>query len=290
MDIHLEIGKLKQYPYCYLGFTPTNGQQSIFRYEDFNNGTPSFKLISEINPNPSVYFIPKNYKGSSGVNISESVITNGYPSIAYKTDFFSNWIAQNSSIVNFNKDRMVTDYYMGVTKGGINLMSNAIGTAIGLATENNIGGNMIGQGVNYLFDSWAGKEKTQMGIEEQMLQVEKQTMLPNKGAVGGSNATLLGYDYMNSDVFTRYTIKRQFAERIDQYFDMYGYKRNTLKVPSMNSRPNWNYVKTIGCNILQKDGYSVPQEDLQEIKSLFDSGITLWHNPLTFLDYSQNNR
>lgn len=281
--------KLLQYPFCYLGFTPTSGDQAIFRYEDFTSGTPTFKLICEVNPNPSPIFIPKNYKGASGLNYSEAVKLTGYPSISWVSDYFSSWIAQNTDLINFNKDRMVTDYYMGITKGGINLMSNAIGTAIGLATETGIGGNMIGQGVNYLFDSWVGKEKTQMNIEEQMLQVEKQKMLPSSATIG-TNAGMLGYGYQNSDVFTRYTIKRQFAERIDLYFDMYGYKTSTLKIPNLNNRPNWNYIKTIGCNILQKDGSSVPQEDLQEIKSLFDNGITLWHNTSTFLDYSQNNR
>ena len=100
----------------------------------------------------------------------------------------------------------------------------------------------------------------------------------------------IGYEYMNSDVFTRYSIKRQFAERIDLYFDMYGYQTNTLKLPNLNNRPNWNYVKTLGLNILQKTGSNVPQEDLQTFKDIFDEGVTLWHNPATFLDYSQNNR
>ena len=282
--------KLLQYPFCYLGFTPTNGQQSIFRYEDFTSGTPSFKLISEINPNPSVYFIPKNYKGSSGVNVSESVITNGYPSIAYKTDYFSNWIAQNSNIINFNKERIEAEYQLGVGSSAINYMMGAINTSVGLASETGIGGGFIGSTANILYNTWANRQRADMDIQSQMLQVEKQKMLPNSGNVGGSNATLLGYDYMNSDVFTRYTIKSQFAQRIDLYFDMYGYRTDTLKIPNLNNRPNWNYVKTIGANIIQATGKSIPQEDLQEIKAMFDSGVTLWHNTSTFLDYSQNNR
>ena len=67
---------------------------------------------------------------------------------------------------------------------------------------------------------------------------------------------------------------------------MYGYLTNTVKTPNLNNRPNWNYVKTIGANILG----NIPQYDLQAIKDIFDNGVTLWHNPSTFLDYSQNNR
>ena len=67
---------------------------------------------------------------------------------------------------------------------------------------------------------------------------------------------------------------------------MYGYSTNTLKIPNLNNRPNWNYIKTIGINIVA----DIPQEDLQTIKNIFDNGVTLWHKPTTFLDYSQNNR
>ena len=119
-----------------------------------------------------------------------------------------------------------------------------------------------------------------------MAQVEKQSLLPNSGSTGGSNATLLGYDYMNSDIFTRYCIKAQFASRIDQFFDMFGYLTNKVKIPNVTGRPNWNYVKTIGANIIG----SLPETAVQEIKDIFNNGVTFWHNPNTFLDYSQNNR
>lgn len=281
--------KLLQYPFCYLGFTPSNGEQSIFRYEDFTSGTPSFKLICEMNPNPSPTFIPKNYKGITGVNVSEAVKCSGYPNISWTSDYFSGWMAQNSAIVNFNRERTEAEYQLGVGQAGINYMSGALNTSMGLVSGTGMGGGFLGSTANILYNTWAGRQRTDMEIQSQMLQVEKQKMLPNKSSIGTS-AGILGYGYMNSDIFTRYTIKSQFAQRIDKYFDMYGYKTNTLKVPNLNNRPNWNYVKTIGLNIVQSTGASVPQEDLQEIKSIFDEGVTLWHNTSTFLDYSQNNR
>ena len=87
--------------------------------------------------------------------------------------------------------------------------------------------------------------------------------------------------------FTLYyiSIKDEYAKIIDDYFSMYGYKINEVKVPNLTGRSNWNYVKTINSNILG----NIPQKDLQEIKSLFDNGLTLWHTTSNFLDYSQNN-
>ena len=277
--------KLRQYPFQYLGFTPTNGTNKIFKYEDFENGVPQFKLVSEINPNPNVYFVPKNFKGVSGVNVSESAVVSGYPSISWKSDYFSNWLAQNSNIVNLNLERDQFNYELGVAKDSANYMGKQIQNAMTL----NVGGFAM-DSANLLLDSYGNSVNHDYDIKQTMAQVQKTSMLPNTGNVGGSNATLLGYDLYNQDIFTRYSIKKQFAERIDMYFDMYGYQTNKVKIPNITGRPNWNYVKTMGLNVLQKSSSNVPQEDLQEFKAIFDNGITLWHNPETFLDYSQNNR
>ena len=81
------------------------------------------------------------------------------------------------------------------------------------------------------------------------------------------------------------SIKPEYASIIDNWFDMYGYKVNEVKIPNITGRRNWNFVKTVGCYI---DG-DIPQSDMQEIKSMFDKGVTFWHNPSTFMDYSQTN-
>ena len=81
------------------------------------------------------------------------------------------------------------------------------------------------------------------------------------------------------------TIKQEYARIIDNFFSAYGYRVNSYKLPNLTGRTYWNYIKTIGCNITA----DIPQEDLQEIKDMFDNGITLWHDTSKFLDYSQNN-
>ena len=85
--------------------------------------------------------------------------------------------------------------------------------------------------------------------------------------------------------FRKMRAKTEFLQAIDNYFTMYGYKVNLLKIPNITGRTNWNYIKTIGANILG----NLPQLDLEEIKEMFNNGITLWHNTSTFLDYSQTN-
>ena len=116
-------------------------------------------------------------------------------------------------------------------------------------------------------------------------QKEKQALLPNSANLGSSNSTLLGYDYFDKANLIEYTIKKEFAQKIDSYFTTFGYACNKIKIPNLNSRSNWNYIKTVNCNIT---GY-IPELDLQRLKDMFNSGVTLWHTTQYFLDYSKNN-
>lgn len=270
--------KLRTYPYMYLGFNPPNGSSKIFRYENFANGTPIFKMYSEINQNPTVCLIPQNYRGASNNSMQDMVSFQGYPSIGWITDYYNTWLAQNSQIINLQMEQEQFNTETNMYKTGMDMLSS-------MANAISNPGNAMGI-VEGAMNLGITERNYDYYIKQQMAQIEKQEMLPNTGNLGSSNATLLGYDLMNTNIFTRYTIKHEFAERIDKYFDMYGYLTNTVKIPNIKNRPNWNYIKTIGINILG----DIPQQDLQTIKQFFDNGITLWHNTNTFLDYSQNNR
>ena len=279
--------KLLTYPYLYLGFNPQNGSQKIYKYENFTNGTPSFKIISEINPNPTVQFIPQNYRGASGNSLSDNCSMNGYPTISYKNDVFNTWLAQNGEIVNLQMQQEQFNYEISGIKEATNLFTNIATSGLGGYNMNSTqAGNGLLGSINSALNIVALEKNHDFYIKQQMAQIEKQKLLPDNASLSSSNSTLLGYNLLDDNIFTVYSIKAQFAERIDKFFDMYGYLTNQVKIPNTNNRPNWNYIKTIGCNIIG----NIPQIDLESIKSMFDNGITLWHNPTTFLDYSQNNR
>lgn len=271
--------KLRTYPYVYLGFNPNNGTSKIYRYEDFANGTPEFKLISEVNPNPTICFIPQNYRGATGDSLSDISTMNGYPTLSSKNDYYNSWLAQNSEIISLQMQQEQYNYEIGQYQTGLNMLGSMGSTLAG-----NVGG--VGDFVGGIMSLAQNDVNHDFYIKQQMAQIEKQSLLPDKANLSSSNATLIGYNLVDKNIFTRYTIKYQFAERIDKYFDMFGYLTNKVKVPNTNNRANWNYIKTIGINLLG----DIPQSDMVLLKTYFDNGITLWHNPATFLDYSQNNR
>lgn len=272
--------KLRTYPYCYIGFAPQGSQGKIFRYEDFENGIPIFNMISEVNPNPQICVIPQNYRGVNGDNLQDTVSFGGYPTISWSNDVFNVWLAQNSQLINLRMENLRENT-------GFTQLRNlgSLGSNIGKALNKDLTGAISGTASSVL-DIQQTNVNYQYEINKQLAEMEVQEKLPNTSTFGGNNTALIGYNIFDKQIFNRYTIKKEFAKCIDDYFDMYGYQTNELKIPNLNNRPNWNYIKTIGCNITG----DIPQEDLQTIKNMFDNGVTLWHNKNTFLDYSQNNR
>jgi hypothetical protein len=81
------------------------------------------------------------------------------------------------------------------------------------------------------------------------------------------------------------TIKKEYAKRIDEFFTMYGYKVNSLKIPNVSDRPYWNYVQTIDVNIKG----SIPHNDMKRLKQMYNEGVTLWKSASYFLDYTKDN-
>lgn len=308
--------KLFTYPYNFLALH-FNGNNKLYRFEDFNSNSITFNLISEINPNPTVFCMPLNYKGydnSWSVGGTEpyrydninAFIFNGYPTLSSKNDYFNTWLAQNSSLVNLNLQSLNTNNFYDNLQNNTKLLGNIFNAAIsGINSINGInnskdnyslinsaigsfsdfGNNIVNAGQTALSSQRLNKNY-EINISQLMAQVEKQQLLPDNINLGDNGATPLGYNLFGFSFFTHYSIKPQFAKLIDDYFSMYGYATNQLKIPNIKTRPNWNYVKTAGANILA----NIPQEDLEFIKSLFDNGITLWHNPNTFMDYTQNNK
>ena len=86
----------------------------------------------------------------------------------------------------------------------------------------------------------------------------------------------------------KYTITPQYKKRINNYFKRYGYAFNDYAIPNIYSRQHYNFLK---CNVCHLISDTIPREHQEEIKAIFESGITLWHleNGVTPLDYSVTN-
>ena len=82
------------------------------------------------------------------------------------------------------------------------------------------------------------------------------------------------------------TISKEYAERIDKYFDLYGYAQNKLYKPTILNRKYWSYLKTVGCNVTG----NLSKSDLNVIASIYDNGVTTWNSLSNIYNYDLDNR
>lgn len=296
--------KLLTYPYAYLGFTAPNGTPKVYRYENFYDPDKiEFQAFSEINPNPTVVINPKRYNHDNP-NAINAVTINGYPMISYTNDVFNTWLAQNSQIVNLSLDRTQFSYDITQARNNIatnrenaNATANLINNAVSAASST-ISGNLAGMitgtvgGLNAMenhnlnlqdlaVSNLANAGNKMYDIRAINAQVEKQSLLPDTGVLSSSNSTLLGYGEFGRATFTRFGVKQENIKRLDDFFDMYGYQTNELKIPNLTTRYWYNYVKTVGANIRGP----IPENDMNIIKAIFDNGVTIWHHPREIYQY-----
>lgn len=90
--------------------------------------------------------------------------------------------------------------------------------------------------------------------------------------------------------FRQMQVAPEYAKIIDDFFDVYGYATQRVKVPNIcdttaSKRPHWNYVKTKDCTIVG----SIPADDMKRICELYDNGITFWTNGAEVGNYSLDN-
>lgn len=262
--------KLLTFPYSYMNVSNNAGTTIPYHYEDFAPTQPypyiRFDVEGVLCPSGSIKAIPRNYKGisyQSEENAYDYAINGAkFPMCNWTTDSYTNWLTQNA--VNMDIQWKETMLGAGASIGAGLLSGGGLGVFTGAVKA---GGDLI----NLALSQYTAKSQA--------------NLVPDQ-AHGNMNSGDIVFSKLRSRfTFIPMSIKQEYAKCIDDFFSAFGYKTNRVKLPNITGRRNWNYVKTIGCYI-EAD---IPQGDLQEIKEMFDKGITLWHNPATFMDYSQNN-
>lgn len=194
---------------------------------------------------------PYEYTENYGYDEEEGLIAGKFPFLNWSINEYTQWLSRNS--LN------LTGQFIG---GGLQL---ALGTATG-----NLEGVVSGLSGT-------------LGVLKQLYD---HKLMPDsaRGNINGADVNIASDQ--NGFYFYKKSIKKEFAKVIDDFFTKFGYKVNSLKVPNITGRRNWNYVKCIDSIV---DSFTVPEKYLEEYKEMLNSGVTFWHDYATFLDYSQNN-
>lgn len=274
-DFTPKNNKCFTFPYNYLYVTNNVGSNNIYKYENFDGNNVVFKIILSISIGCSGKIIPLNYKNISE-NYDESLPLAKYPTCAWSSDAWINWLTQNA--VN-ESVRVATGIFGAGSKYQSNISSiqthNQQVQASGKGTEQsslmadiNLGVNIAGEIGSIIGNFYAG------------------ALLPN--IEGGSNTgdVIFGAE-KNTFTIRKMRAKTEYLRVIDDYFTRFGYQINRVKVPNITGRTYWNYVE-IGPS--EDIGYGdVPTTYMEVINNACRKGVTIWHNHANVGNYNLNN-
>lgn len=80
----------------------------------------------------------------------------------------------------------------------------------------------------------------------------------------------------------RLQVPAEEAQRIDEYFDIYGYAVNIIGLPTRKVRDKFTYIKT---KELRVNG-NMPEDAISAISSAYNNGVTFWADNVNFMNYS----
>lgn len=227
--------KLLTYPYKFLLFSNNQGNVQTLGYEYFSTNSINFKITSDVTINPTVICVPKSYRGSS-TSWEDALTISNYPQCPFTTDSYRNWQAQTQ------------------VSNALSIGSSGLALAGGLVSKNPL---LIAGGG--------------LGLAQTFNNFEMKKWMPNnyKGSMQGGINIATGQQTFS---FYEMSISQSFAQKIDYYFDKYGYLVNTLKEPNIRTRPYYNYVKMVDVNFSANIGNKFKTM----IKDIHKKGITYW--------------
>lgn len=215
------------YPYNYLFVSNNNGSNNIYKYEDFNTEKCVFENQFSISIGGSGRIVPKNYKNML-TNDDESLAIGKYPTCAWSSDAFTNWLTQNG--VNMAVS-------LGLTAGGIAATIATGGAAAPLAAMALAGANtqqkkdkiMAQQNLSSV-QTGANIGLTVAGsIGSTIGQFHQATLLPN---ISGGQATgdIIWVSNRNKFTFREMRAKTEYLKIIDDYFTRFRIRYKKFRI------------------------------------------------------------
>lgn len=237
--------KLLMYPYSYTKVTDMQGNEFDIKNEYITGQNLNFSVRGSIAPQAKTAYEVVNYKDKT--NLLGGIINNNVSSMAIIDDYTAAYLQGNQNTL--------------MTGAAVNAVSSVVGTAGNLA-----------------FGTLAGAVGSFVGGITEILQLNaKMKDIDNHPPNLRNQGNNYNFDFANRYTGIRvikYTITDEYRDTLTDYFKMFGYKVNRVKIPNLHTRQSWNYVKTVDCTIVG----NMPQDDLNSIKQMFNKGITLWHN------------
>lgn len=290
--------KLLCFPYSYLELGDFSGRTDQLRWEFFEQ-TETGRVILKSSlcgvSDCQGYVTPINYNNVEDNKNYKPFTFDFTNKISWIYSTYQNWIAQNS-VVNQLAILGSAGSMLAGAGAGIDAASRVLGQgAQSAANLSNLSGinsgpSILGRGGRALAESNASYYANRAadaylsnvngnamagglaGLAGTMANIERMRRVPNtaKGNTAGNSRFQNGYcGWYRAKV----CLREEFAQIVDDFFDMYGYQVDRVKIPNRTGRPYWNYVKCQNsCHV-----GNVPSDMMSQINKIYDAGITFWH-------------
>lgn len=308
--------KLYTFPFRYFMITDYMNTPLVVKPELCENKTLKLRVKATNIATESKYNLYVNgYKGDYNGNLN-GIVNNSPLMLPVLSSAYSQFLATSSASFNQGninamlendlslKQGLATNslnYRQNTTNNYMQGISSGLGALASLFSLN-FGGVVNGAmgvaqaGINQHFNTLSNnlnnsqlKEKNKLSnFEVSSMANAKTTDLintPNSIKTTG-NDTLFNLVNSNRKIdIIEFGLDFRYKHRIYDYFVKYGYKVNKWEKINVNSRRYFNFIKTNTCNIV---GDEIPHEYLEEIKDIFNRGVTIWHvdNGANVGDYS----
>lgn len=287
--------KCYSYPYNFMLVTSSDGTSAIYKYELSNTAVDStkryitFNASGTINSDGEFMLRPLGYRtvalDSVSLNYEDALMCTRTPLCGWNNDSYKCWLAQHKSGIT-----------AGVVSDSVSALGNFVKSMFFHRTpENKARGkygkaaratNEANQKVSAFIDLGVSAVEIISNVLGTLGDAKAQPNTPRGDTTGVMDISNRTFGFR----FYHCVVKPEYMTTIDDFFTKFGYCVMETKVPSINNRPEYTYVKTQGCEITgTADGRSVNSAVAREICDVFDNGITFWRHWNHVGDYTVNN-
>lgn len=277
------------------GYLAAYGQEVEFTPE-FCNGDVAIRAAEDVTTG-AVYYYVENYgahdtdSNTSAVGFVVTMPESTWAYNQYKNDYNlhsgSNAIFRERS----NMQRSVNQLNEGIgTIGSIASLTAGIADIVNPVSL--LGGDMardvvgVTDSIQGAVNNASSLYQNYKGIDEisqNLAYIDESYNAPAVGSVAASNPFLAAGI---TDMKWGWKVPdSRFAERYDEFLDVYGYSQNTYAIPNLHARAAWTYVKVTE---LMLDG-NCPDEDEIQIRQAFRNGVFWWVYNKEFGNFNQDN-
>lgn len=313
---YVNESRLLNFPYSYAMLSDGINRPFEIKYHDITGYKNDIiiKMRSTISDKGTSSFYIDGYKGDStgvmemnllGAPLEIPTTSSAYANFSstqkasYEQNYFNNMQSLTQQSVFKNEELNMQDNIAnkklgmdlinsGISGLGGNIMGGILGATSSLLDYSN-SNSMRELSRSQTHRNYALLQKNLMGSKNAM--VKDLTNTPKSVISTGSDVLFNILNSRSKIQLFRYTITQEFRERLTDYFTQFGYAQNRVMEVNLRSRKNFNYIKTVGCNIVAKKNKSIPKEHLLKLRGIFDNGIRIWHMDRNdgFLNYEFDN-